>query len=363
MKGLVLIALVQGIGLCLVGCRSETPPAQPDERAANAAAVPSATPSRVEAEAHAVGDTVAVATGVSTDSTAAGREPSSIALRFELDARDSLAVEQMWQIFNDPDVRGPAMDTVLFTLTEAKGVPLVDLPVVARNQHAYLSNDGLLHDADRLGAVQTYIILLDAANRGVHRADDLRRVADLVKDGRSLFIDVDADLPAGMKAGYSWQSNTMEVREMDIRRLFLRSQIVHEAVHAADDLNPRESPLPEDQDDVMYAYETEMNAYLTESEYRHSYGNRLDDVDRYERNSIQELSDDYVALRAAAEAGTSDLNLALRGIKREIIDVYDRNYRRIYGSDFDFPNWKKRADGVAIRARIAAEPHAGRPPR
>lgn len=255
------------------------------------------------------------------------------------------ALSSLQQRFASPETASKLQDTVIFALTQALGLSLENLEQVAKNQQLCAEDNPL---EDCLTAVQVFAVLTDAIQRGLSRAQDLQAVTQAIEAGNRLQIDLSRQLPRGMKAGYSSESNTLKLAELDIRRLFQRSLIVHEALHAADDLHPQESPLPEDQDGQLFAYESELNAYLAEAEYRQAYDFQLDTPDRFARNTIQERADAHVTHRQKGMSAV-ELQTSLRELKAEILRIYQRNYQRAYGPEFDYLSYQKTSDGIPER--------------
>lgn len=261
----------------------------------------------------------------------------------DLTEADMAALKSLGEFF--PDNPAAFMDTVIFVLAQTEKLSLEQLNTVAQQQ---LLCDAETPEEDRLATLQVYAIVHDAIQRGVSRADDLGQVLDVIAAGNRLRIDFSQSLPRGMIAGFNAEDDILKLSKLDIRRLFMRSLLLHESIHAADELSPREASLPEDQDGTFFAYESEINAYLAAAEYRQAYGFELDPPDRFARNTLQERADDYVRLRAEG-AAPSELTQKLKELKDEVLRIYQRNYRRAYGEDFDYASYQKPGDGIPVR--------------
>jgi hypothetical protein len=113
--------------------------------------------------------------------------------------------------------------------------------------------------------------------------------------------------------------------------------------HAADDINPVDSPLKEDKDNKLYRYEGEINSYIAESEYRYKYIDSIEETELYNLSTLQQDSDNYIDL---LNKNPNQAQQQLENLKKQIIKIYTRNLSRINKTNTDYQNQLRNSDGI-----------------
>lgn len=206
-----------------------------------------------------------------------------------------------------------------------------------------LKNNSNLGSKSQILALQIYSILKDAIDKNLSRKMDYLKITEIIKKGKKLKIDINKNLPKGMNIAYDEKTNTVFIKNIDINSVIQRSIVLHEMTHAADDINPVDSPLKEDKDNKLYRYEGEINSYIAESEYRYKYLDSIEETELYNLSTLQQDSDNYIDL---LNKNPNQAQQQLENLKKQIIKIYTRNLSRINKTNTDYQNQLRNSDGI-----------------